>query len=294
MHKDIISLVIAVFGFTQCVFSYVMPGQDEIIPMRVEETFTVQDFHRVVLDVPGDLLISQADRETLTIEGQKVDINRVGVLVNGDTLYIRPTEVMTVMHSESDLLRPLVFELAVKRLNSLQVKSGTVQMDGLRSDDLTLIFGPKVSGFMSIFVDVLHVMLTGETSLQLRGVAKRQEINCTGTSFYTAIDVQTNDANVVISGQARASINIKDQLAGTLKEYGTLYYSGIPLQINVNVLDHAELISSSTGSTRGAGKNLPGNLTPKAGTVPPYGGIAPPGNTPAEQRPPGNTLNQYF
>lgn len=263
--------------------------------MRVEETFTVNGFNKIYINIPCDLLLVQADRETLTIDGQKDLINRVDVKVNGDTLSITSKEAQTTRYQDSDIFRPLVLELAFVHLNALQMNEGTVQCDGLRSKTLTLLLGNQVSGFMSIWVDNLIVSLKGKGRLQLRGIVQSQRVTTSGIAKYNAMDVQSENAQMYMSGKSRAWITVKSSLIGSVSDHAELYYAGLPHYFKVNISGHG-LAEASSGGGGGSGvpPRAPGDLLPQAGSIPPTGGQAPPGNTPHEQRPPGAALNQYF
>lgn len=270
-----------------------MPGQAMPIPMRVEETFTVYGFDKVIIDVPCDLILAQADRETLTIDGQKELINRVDVRVNGDTLFITKKETQTTTYKSADIFRPLVLELGFIHLSSLQMNEGTVQCDGLRSKSLSLSFGSSTSGFMSIFVENLMVNLRGSGRLQLRGIVATQRVSASGIAKYNATDVQSENAQMYLSGKSRSWITVKSRLTGNVSDSAELYYTGLPHTFKVNVTGRGVVEAASSGGA-GVPPRAPGDLLPKSGSAPPTGGLAPPGNTPYEQRPPASSLNQYF
>jgi hypothetical protein len=175
----------------------------------VEEERSVSGFDRVSFEGIGNLVITQGDEETLTIEAEDNILPRIETKVRGRTLQIsfdtdrweniiRPTE-------------PIRFYLTVTDLEA-------VFLSGLGDIDVE-----------DIEVEKLDVTLSGAGSISLSGSVLEQDVNVSGAGAYEASDLMSEVADINLSGAGSATVWVTQSLDVNITGLGSVSYYGDPV-----------------------------------------------------------------
>lgn len=192
----------------------------------VAEERDVSGFDSVALSEFGEVIITQGDEESLTVETDDNLMRYIETEVRGGTLELGFTD-------DDILLRPsksIIFRLSVIDLTALDSSgAGKFEIDELDADRLEV----TLSGAGDIRIDSLTatdlvVTVSGAGNIELAGQVKTQEVNLNALGNYVAPDLESQAATVRISGAGSASIWVHDTLDVVISGAGNVGYYGSP------------------------------------------------------------------
>lgn len=195
--------------------------------------FDVHGFDAVELRWFGDMIVTQGDGESLTVEGEPELLQKLSVRVDGGTLVLEIGQdwLERIMEGIRALgKRPLTYRIGVEKLKRLAVSGrGSVRCDRLRSDELTL----AVSGQGDVRVRDLQakdvrLRISGRGEMELEGSAESARVDITGSGEVELEDLALARADVRISGHGEAELRVSDTLDVTISGYGRVRYHGDP------------------------------------------------------------------
>jgi hypothetical protein len=214
--------------------------------MLVEESRQVSDVTGVDLNTIGELIIKLGDTESLIIEAQSNLMDYIETEMLGGSVRIRNSFGFNLFPTE-----PITYTLTVKSLDKIklsglgritapdmQAEHFYIAMDGLgvlNVDDLnasTLEINVDCSGDVKIGelkADALVVDIDSSGDVDISG-GEVEALNITidsGGSF-TAPDLVSDEAKVIINSTGSAIIWVKDTLTAELTNTGSLNYRGNP------------------------------------------------------------------
>jgi hypothetical protein len=198
----------------------------------VTEERDVSGFDSVALSGFGEVIITQGDEESLTVETDDNLMQYIETQVRGGTLELGFTD-------DDILLRPsksIIFRLSVIDLTALDSSgAGKFEIDELDADRLEV----TLSGAGDIRIDSLTatdlvVTVSGAGNIELAGQVKTQEVNLNALGNYVAPDLESQAATVRISGAGSASIWVLDTLDVTISGAGNVEYFGSP-EVSKNI-----------------------------------------------------------
>jgi hypothetical protein len=194
----------------------------------VTETRGVGGFDRIELRGVGTVVVTQGEREVLTIAAEDNIIGhldaavRDGKLVLGqeerwDDVRLRPT-------------RPIVYTVTVTALSAVALSGvGEVNVADLTAERLTIeCSGAGGVTLDNIAVDHLKLVLSGSGSATISGKATVQEAQFSGNASYRAERLASERAAIDISGTARARVRVSGALDVRISGSGTVEYVGSP------------------------------------------------------------------
>jgi hypothetical protein len=206
----------------------------------VTESREVGDFDRVTLTSSGEVILTQGDRGSLTVETDDNVMQYVTSEVKGGTLTLG-TEI-------GKLVRPtwLKFTLSVEDLDGLTVSgSGDIVAERFDTDRLEI----KVSGSGDMRIDALtaqavEVRISGSGDVELAGQATEQNVTISGSGKYRAGDLRSETASVTISGSGDATLWATESLKARVTGSGSASYYGTP---------KTDVSGSGSGKVKGLG-----------------------------------------
>ena len=206
----------------------------------VTESREVRNFDRVSLTGSGDVILTQGDRESLTIETDRNVMRYITSEVRDSTL--------TLGTKSGTLVRPtrLKFTLAVKDLEGLTVSgSGDITAESLNADDLEIV----VSGSGGVRVDALtaqdvQARISGSGNIELDGQATNSSVTVTGSGNYRGGDLRSETVSAKTSGSGDATVWATQSLDARVTGSGSVKYYGEP-KTNVS--------RSGSGDVKGMG-----------------------------------------
>lgn len=178
-----------------------VPGMGEI----VTETIGVSDFNAVQLTGTGFMVIEHTGEETLTITGEENIVKAVTTDVVAGELRIELRDAFVPS-------TPLVYELTVSDLVQVRgVGISVIEVDGIRADTLTI--------------------LANGSRIEAEGVVDVQDIRVVGAGNYQASGLMSRTAIAEVSDIGLTWVQVTDTLWATVRDAGTVQYSGDPVVI---------------------------------------------------------------
>jgi predicted small secreted protein len=191
---------------------------------RISEPRPVSGIERVVLAGSGDVVLTQGDRESLTVETDDNLMQYITAEVSGGTLTLSIKEGVNVWTTR------LRFTLTVVDLDGLIV-SGSGDIDAERFD--TDALEVRVDGSGDVRVKTLaaqstKVRISGSGSVELAGQVSEQEVTIGGSGKYRGGDLRSETAAVKVDGSGDATLWATGSLDARLAGSGSVRYYGDP------------------------------------------------------------------
>ena len=194
----------------------------------VTEERRVSGFDQVDFSGMGELTITQGDRESLTIEAESNVIRRITTEMRRGTLHIGMRSGL--FGSNVVPTKPIRYTLTMREITALDLSGlGSVYAGEIAADRLDLrLSGAGKTVIRSLNADVLVVEHSGVGGGELSGQVRSQEIRLSGAGDYDAADLQSETAEVVLSGIGRATVWASESLDAVLSGAGSVRYYGDP------------------------------------------------------------------
>jgi len=194
----------------------------------------VAGFERVVLEEYGELILTQGTSPSLTIEADEDVLSRIETTVKEGTLTIGigGTWWDKLGMALNDVLsgRKIVYQLMAVELNGVTVRgAGRVKCAELRTDRLAIrVAGAGEVTIGSLSTGQLGVQVPGAGRVQLAGQATEQRVALTGAGTYRAPKLESQKAQVKLTGLGSATISVVQELDATIQGVGNIEYYGTP------------------------------------------------------------------
>lgn len=213
-------LILGVLLFSACGVRYVR-GSGNIITEERE----VSGVNGLNVSGFGEVFITQGDEESLTIETDDNLMQYIHTEVRNNTLYVDFTEQIIPDPSGS-----ITFNLKVIDLESLELSgAGSFDIQALDTPSLGITFsGAGNINLDSLNADELSVDLNGAGNINLAGEVGKQDVGISGAGKYSAPDLQSSQADVLIEGLGQVVVWATDALTVTIEGAGTVDYYGSP------------------------------------------------------------------
>jgi hypothetical protein len=198
------------------------------------ETREVSGFEQVVLDEYGELLLTQGAQPSLTIEADEDVLSRIETEVKEGTLTIGigGTWWDKLGMALNGVLsgRKIVYQLTVVELTGVTVRgAGRVKCAELHTDSLAIrVAGAGEVTIGSLSTKQLGVEVPGAGRVQLAGQAGEQRVALTGAGTYRAPKLDSQKAQVRLTGVGSATISVAQELEATIQGVGSVEYYGTP------------------------------------------------------------------
>lgn len=206
------------------------PGSGHVMT----EARNVSDFDAVSFNSVGEVTIQQGETESLTIEAEDNVLPEIRTEVRNGTLYIGYAEENGWARVQPT--KTIRFTLTVKQLNEINLAgAGSVVAKALKSDKLQVV----LSGAGSLSCEELEagdlaLRLSGAGSIDASGKATRLEVRLSGFGSFKGGNLQSETADVTISGTGSAVVWATGHLDARISGLGSVQYYGQP-QVTKNV-----------------------------------------------------------
>lgn len=199
----------------------------------VEEDREVSGFDKISMAGAGQIIITQGDRESLSIETDDNLLEYISTEVRGNTLEIDFTKDIILSSGARNSLQPsagFIFRISVIDLEMISVSGAAdIESEKIKTDRFEVNF----SGAGDIKVDDLNasqltVNLSGAGNIDLAGKVETQRVNLSGLGRYGAFDLESQDASVIISGAGDAELWATETLEVVISGAGNVDYYGDP------------------------------------------------------------------
>ncbi|MFN2280658.1 MAG: head GIN domain-containing protein [Anaerolineales bacterium] len=226
-----LAVVIAVIS-TACVVPArlrVIRGSGDVI---VEDR-DVSGFDRISISGAGKIILTQGDRESLTIETDDNLMEYIETRVVGDTLEIDFTDEIVLSPGGRDVLEPsdgFIFRISVIDLEAIKVSGAAdIQTGKLKTDRLVITFsGAGDISINDLNADTLEVYISGAGNVDLAGKVLYQYVTLSGVGRYAGFGLESQEASVTISGVGGADVWATETLDVVISGAGDVEYYGDP------------------------------------------------------------------
>lgn len=196
--------IIVIFALTSCMWRISFDSLTGSGKMTTEQR-TVENFDTLEINSYGRLIIKQADKESLKIEGEENILSNLVTEVENHKLVIKFKNRLNIIPTKE-----LIYYLTVKDLTSL-VSNGAVSING---EDLSL--------------NNLSIKLNGAEKITISGTVEKQVIEINGAGYYDAKNFSSKDCTVILNGAGGAAVKVSDKLDASIAGAGSIQYIGNP------------------------------------------------------------------
>ena len=200
----------------------------------VTESRQVSDFDRVALAGFGELVITQGDQETLTIEATQQLLSRIQTEVIDGKLILGVNRhwldwISDFLNAGLNRMR-VKYDLKVKQLTSLAILgAGRVRIANLKSENLGLeLVGTGEVKIESLDAERVNVVLPGAGLIGIAGQVTDQKVILSGAGSYNAGKLASQKAEVTLEGLGSATVWAAEELDATIRGLGNVSYYGSP------------------------------------------------------------------
>ena len=200
----------------------------------VTETRDVSGFDGIALSGSGEVIITQGEAESLTIETDDNVMEHVKAEVSGGTLNLGFEEGINLVSPTR-----LIFTVGVDELRSVSVAgSGDIESEMIVTDRLDASVGGSGNVLIpELTADTVEARIGGSGEIDLGGEAAAQDVNIGGSGNFRGGDLRGESVKVSIGGSGNATVWATESLDANISGSGSVRYYGSP---SVN--------SSSSGS----------------------------------------------
>jgi hypothetical protein len=224
------------------------------------ENREAQDFDRIHLIGAGDVIITQGQAESVTVEADDNLLPYIETEVRAGTLMLGFTDEVSEKNIRPS--RPIKFYVNLKELTSLKISgagdvySETLNLERLKVEVdgagdivfdqlITEQFDIEVHGSSDIRVEQLSsqdvdVNINGSADINLSGDTYEQDIDIRGSGKYYAADLHSQNGSVTIQGIGDVTVWAVALLDVHTPGTGTVSYYGDPI-ISFSNPGHGEL-----------------------------------------------------
>jgi hypothetical protein len=200
-----------------------------IVNAQSKENRNVKDFTRVNFGIAGDLFVNFGPQFSLSLEGDKDDLDHVITEVSGDKLVIR-NENRFNWHSDN---RRITVRITMPELRALGVSgSGKAEITEPVKDAEELNFSVSGSGHLyapTVTASNIDCSISGSGNIRIDdGSANNGDITISGSGNYTGENFGVDHLTVAVSGSGNCACKAGDTLEATISGSGNVSYSGNP------------------------------------------------------------------
>lgn len=202
----------------------------------IKETREINSFNKISFRDFGTLILSQGEKESLTIEADQDLLSELISEVRDDTLVLgidedwlnRIGKVISSVFTNDEY--KVIYHLTFVDLSQIKVSGKcTLNCDSLTAKDLTI----KVAGMGTMKIDhldcdTLEAKISGRGDFSLSGRADYQNLHISGSADYNAPNLKSKSAQIIISGQGNAVVRVQEDLDITISGLGQVNYFGHP------------------------------------------------------------------
>jgi len=195
----------------------------------LEKKRDVQPFSRIEMDGGYQVIIEQADTNSLIVLTPEANQDRIRVWNQGETLRIK-TDMNNVSTIEAKLL------IKVKKLEYLKIRGGvnlenTGQLQ-LENFEIDVEGGANIDMYLK--ANIFKASSKGGVNMMFKGQADEFYATSEGAGNIDAIKLEAKYVHCRVAGVGNASVYPTEKLDATVEGVGKIGYRGNP-EVNKNV-----------------------------------------------------------
>lgn len=190
----------------------------------INESRNVGTFNQIDLNGAGELIITQGNKESVTIEAPDNYMSNIKTSISNNKLSIGFTNNM-LMTSQS-----IKIYVTVKDINSINVSgAGKINAQNLNANSLIInINGAADSVLNNLNAQILNTTISGAGRMTVSGNVNQQSVQIMGAGEYNANNLQSKIASININGGGKATVKVSDTLNAIINGAGQISYIGSP------------------------------------------------------------------
>lgn len=221
-------LILFMVSFYSCLNAVV--GEGEL----TFATRNVTKFTKVTLDFDATIILTDSLEQTCMVSAQQNLMPVIETRIKGETL------IISTNHKKIRDSKPVTIYLSVNRLSGIDLAgSGRVSgSNAIKTGNLFISVSGSGNVDLQVLCDKLETEISGSGEIILSGSSNESKIDISGSGVLKAINHNTGNCSVAISGSGEASVFPSGVLKATISGSGRVYYKGSP----------SDIVSSISGS----------------------------------------------
>lgn len=204
-------------------FFVLLPHQ-VILAEKTKEKRHLTGFNQIKLNDRGTLYLTQGDKESVVIECNSDDMDRIDVHVKGNALILEQDKGFFGRSVD------VVYHVTFKDLEKVKISgSGSLNSDRIHVDNI--YFGISGSGDVRIDdleAESIELKISGSGEANLSGEASHQKITISGSGDVFSEKLMGENVTINISGSGKARIFASEELNIRASGSGKVIYFGDP------------------------------------------------------------------
>lgn len=198
----------------------------QVVFAQVRETRTVANFEELSISSAFVVELSVGNTESLEIEAEERYMDDIESEVRNGRLSIRIRDSRDTRRMKDS---PRLY-ITVKSLNYISL-SGAVKFtnfDPLEGDRLKIDMSGASVAQIEVEVEDLEIEASGASEIKMKGSAKNQSMRSSGATSYAAYDLESEYANIRLSGAGSARVTVSSELDVRASGASDVRYRGNP------------------------------------------------------------------
>ena len=205
----------------------------------IEESFNLEDFARIQLSLPAEVILEQGDDQSVVVEGYESVIDHLNTNIRNGEWDIK-------LDRCSRNIKDLVIHITLPHLDAVKVSgSGSVFSTNTFTGS-GIDIDISGSGKVDMAIDVLSLdgRISGSGDLILEGNGENVDYRISGSGKYRGFNLDSKNTTMDISGSGDAEVLVSDLLEVRISGSGDVFYKGKP-QLDVRVSGSGRVIDAN-------------------------------------------------
>jgi hypothetical protein len=195
--------------------------------VNINDEREVKNFHAVSSIGSFNVIVKMGTKESISLEGDQKDLDRVETLVQNGILKIR---LKRDVNTWKESVENVNIYVTAKKLDGLMLSgSGSIDLEGKLNSagaDIRLSGSGKITA--NLDTQSVGVALSGSGSINLNGEVGYANISISGSGDVNAKNLISDKSKVQIAGSGNAYLNAKEELNAIVLGSGSVRYKGNP------------------------------------------------------------------
>ncbi len=188
----------------------------------------LSDFTKVGIGVPADVFVTQNSNQSVRIESNQSNLDKIKVEVKDNKLVIKSKK------NNARFSGKIKIYISMRKINELSLAgSGSITTQGkVVTDELNFsIAGSGNISSENLSAESVKIAIAGSGKINLSGdgIANSLKASISGSGDVQAKDFKVKNVKTSISGSADCYVSATEELKVSLSGSGNVYYFGNPL-----------------------------------------------------------------
>jgi len=195
----------------------------------------ISSFTELIVKVPFNVIFTQGDASTLTIDADAATLQIIEVVQKGDELTIGINDNQNKNVKSSEDVKIYLSTPALKKINLAGSGSFSSTNSLISKETITT----SVAGSGNIDILILSAALKGDIAgsgnITIKGTTKNVTFSIAGSGNMMLLDLIAEDVTGEIAGSGSAKVHANNSLEASIAGSGDLTYSGDPKKVTKNI-----------------------------------------------------------